>query len=412
MFLIIELKAHQIWEKRQLDGREGTSQSDWEEARQYLEEKKNRQKVCQWKFFRRITLWWEDTLVEDCLESIEFLLEKLAFFTILGRLGQLAFIVAVVSFVFGEKVRRNNEVFAAWTAITTAHDQTGSGGRKRALEFLNSRPLRFPWIWVTRDLFWDGEKCKEKLVFGRRWRRETLAGLSAPKAYLFEINLCGAGLAGANLQKAKLWNANLQQAYLYRANLQNANLREAKLQDADLYSANLQNANLREAKLQDALLEGANLQRADLFEVNLQRANLFEANLQKANLEKANLQNAELFEANLQGADLSLANLQTAYLFEANLQNANLRGANLQSTYLNGANLQEAILIDTQNLTPKQIKSACFWERAIYKGEWDEEEQTWVAIEPDNIDYIEELKNDIISNSDEPIDCSDWEKEN
>ncbi len=290
---LIELKAHQIWEKRQLDGREGTPQSDWKEAKQYLE--KNRWEVRQWKFFRRITLWWEATLLENCLESIEFLLQKLAFFTILGKLGELALIVAVVSFVFGENVRRNNEVFAAWTTITTAHKQSGSGGRIRALEFLNSRPLRFPWIWGTIDLFWDGKECKRKLVLGRRWKREPLAGLSAPKAYLAKINLC--------------------------------------------------------------------------------EANLREANLQHAELSRANLQHAELREANLQHADLS------------------------------GANLQGADLMGTEKLTPKQIKSACFWDKAIYKGEWNEEKLSFVAKEPDNTNYIKNLKKDTASNPEQTPFC-------
>ena len=34
---LIKLKVYRIWEKRQLDEREGTSQSDWEEAVNYLE---------------------------------------------------------------------------------------------------------------------------------------------------------------------------------------------------------------------------------------------------------------------------------------------------------------------------------------------------------------------------------------
>ena len=46
---LIKIKAHQIWEKRQLDGTDGTPQSDWEEAKQYLEE--HRWEVRQWRFF-------------------------------------------------------------------------------------------------------------------------------------------------------------------------------------------------------------------------------------------------------------------------------------------------------------------------------------------------------------------------
>ena len=378
---LIELKAHQIWEQRQLDGREGTPQSDWEEAKQYLE--KNRWKVRQWKFFRGITLRWEATLLENCLESIEFLLQKLAFFTILGRLGELTLIVAVVAFVFGEDVRRNNEVFAAWTTITTAHEQSGSGGRIRALEFLNSRPLRFPWIWGTIDLFWDGKECKRKLVFGRRWKREPLAGLSAPGAYLLGVRLCDANLGEANLQEADLGKANLQEADLGKANLQEANLGGANLQEANLGEANLQDANLGGANLQEANLGGANLQ-------------LGEADLMAGNLAKAILQDADLWGANFQ---LGGANLQNAFLFRANLQDALLLGANLQDAYLEGA-----------NLTNEQIKLTCFWRGAIYKGEWNEEKKTYVAIEPNNTNFIEELKNDTAS--DPPIetpDCSIWE---
>ena len=34
---LIKVKAHKIWKKRQLEGRDGTPESDWLEARQYLE---------------------------------------------------------------------------------------------------------------------------------------------------------------------------------------------------------------------------------------------------------------------------------------------------------------------------------------------------------------------------------------
>ena len=224
-------------------------------------------------------------LEKRILEPVDAWIDKQAFFAILGKLGNLAVVVAIVTFVFGENVRRNNEVFAAWQTITSAHGQSGSGGRIKALNFLNSRPLRFPWIGWTKDLFWDekAEECKEKLVLGRRWQRENLVGLSAPnKAYLAKILLC----------------------------------------------------------------------------------------------------------------------------------DANLRGANLQDAYLRWANLQQAILIKLKNLTSNQIKSACFWQKAIYRGEWNYEKKTYVAIEPDNTNFIEELKKDKSSDPKDPVDCSRWEKEN
>lgn len=86
--------------------------------------------------------------------------------------------------------------------------------------------------------------------------------------------------------------------------------------------------------------------------------------------------------------------------------------ANLQDAALEGANLQEAILIKLKNLTSNQIKSACNWQTAIYRGEWNSERQTYVATEPDNTNFIEELKKDKSSDPKQTIDCSRWEKEN
>ena len=313
-------------------------------------------------------------LEKHILEPSDAWIDKQAFFAILGKLGNLAIVVAIITFVFGENIRRNNEVFAAWTTITTAHGQSGSGGRIKALQFLNSRPWRFPWIgWTDKDWFWDENKqeCVEKRLLGRRWPRDPLAGLSAPNnAYLAGIHLCGANLLRANLQDADLRDANLQDANLLGANLQDAHLWSANLQDAHLWSANLQGADLLGANLQDAGLLGANLQDAFLLGANLQDAGLLGANLQDAHLRDANLQGAFLLRANLQGADLR----------------------------------------DAGNLTRKQIKSACNWEQALYKAKWEREKKILEAIEPDNSDYIKELEEDTASNPEEKPDCSRWEK--
>ncbi|MEL7417139.1 MAG: pentapeptide repeat-containing protein [Cyanobacteria bacterium J06555_3] len=292
-------------------------------------------------------------LEKRVLEPVDAWIDKQAFFAILGKLGNLAIVVAIITFILGENIRRNNEVFSAWQTITSAHGQSGSGGRIKALEFLNSRPLRFPWVGWTKDLFWDEKtgECQEKLVFGRRWSRESLVGLSAPnKAYLSKINLC------------------------------NADLKEANIQDANLRSANLQNAALGGANLQDTILGGANLQYSDLWNTNLQ--------------------NAALWRANLQDAFLGGANLQNANLGNANLQNANLWDTNLQNAFLEGANLTET-----------QIKSACFWDQAIYKGKWNNEQRKFVAFEPDNTDYIKKLKQNTASNPQEAVNCSRWQED-
>ncbi|MDJ0634925.1 MAG: pentapeptide repeat-containing protein [Xenococcaceae cyanobacterium MO_188.B29] len=317
-------------------------------------------------------------LEKRVLEPTDAWISRQAFFAILGRLGNLALIAAVVAFIFGENVRRNNEVFSAWQTITSANGQPGSGGRIEALQFLNSRPWRFPWIgWTKKGLYWDEREneCKLKRLLGLRWERQPLAGLSAPKAYLRNIHLCDASLGRANLRDASLGFANLQNAFLDSANLQNAILWSANLQGANLGRANLQNANLRFANLQDA--------------------SLGRANLQDAKLEPANLQNANLGSANLQGADLG----------RANLQNANLGSANLQ-----GADLWSA-----KNLTHQQIKSACNWDKAIYKSKWNfnlEKGLVRETIEPDNTNFIEELKKDKTSDPKNPPHCRRWAKQN
>ena len=419
---IIEKEAYLLWEA---DGKpKGKDKYYWELAENKI------------KGNNLPTIYKPYYLLEKrVLEPSDEWISRQAFFTILGRLGNLALIAAVLAFIFGENIRRNNEVFSAWTTITTAHEQPGSGGRIEALEFLNSRPWRFPFIgWTKKDWYWDERenKCKEGRLPGLRWKRQPLAGLSAPKAYLANIHLCGANLDSANLQNANLDSANLQNtdlsstniqnADLSSTNIQNANLDSANLQNADLSSTNIQNANLDSANLQDAILQGANLQdarldranlqNADLGWANLQNAELFRANLQNAFPSTANLQDARLARANLQNAELFRANLQNAELFRANLQDANLDSANLQNTDLGWANLQNAFLKDAQNLTPQQIKSACNWEEAIYKGKWNQEDQKWVTSEPDNTNYIKELKEDTTSDPKEPPDCSRWDRFN
>ena len=184
-------------------------------------------------------------------------------FTILGKLGNLAIVIAVVSLVFGEDIRHNNQVFNAWQTITSAQGQSGSGGRIEALEFLNSRPLRFPWIgWTKKGWYWDRQKqeCILKRLRGLRWQRQPLVGLSAPNnAYLVSILLCGANLRVADLIGANLSGANLSGASLIEANLEGANWEVANLSGADLIGANLSGARLRLADLSGAHLSVADL---------------------------------------------------------------------------------------------------------------------------------------------------------
>ncbi len=187
----------------------------------------------------------------------------------------------------------------------------------------------------------------------------------------------------------------------------------------------LQDAELHRFILKGADLSGINLSRLRLNNVDLEEAVLHEANLQQANFSlKANLQGAYLVQANLQGAKLWNANLQRAWLGEADLQKADLKGSNLQGASLCRANLQEAVLVDVvetsswnyeqtpeqirqeiDELTQKikrQIKSACNWDKAIYKAKFNNEKQIWEITEPDNTNFIENLRQDKSTDIEEP----------
>jgi uncharacterized protein YjbI with pentapeptide repeats len=94
---------------------------------------------------------------------------------------------------------------------------------------------------------------------------------------------------------------------------------------------------------------------------------------------------ADLTGADLCGADLRGADLGGANLYGADLSNANLSGANLGNSILSGA----------ENLTPEQIKKACYWKTAKYE-----------------LGKLDELKQDKASDPQEPVNCSQWDTQN
>ena len=164
---------------------------------------------------------------------------------------------------------------------------------------------------------------------------------------------------------------------------------------------------LKTADFNFASLESANLINANLKSANLQNANLIIANLKSANLQNANLYNANLISANLQNANLESSFLESSLLYNADLESANLQNANFKSSFLKNANLESANLYNTKNLTNKQIKSACFWEKAIYTE--PDQRNRWIVKDPEaNQRKIDEIKQDKASDPPKPPDCSKW----
>ena len=133
--------------------------------------------------------------------------------------------------------------------------------------------------------------------------------------------------------------------------------------------------------------------------------NLKSFNLDHTNLEKVNLSHADLYRVNL-----SSTNLEEANLFQANLYRAHLDHANLKSANFERANLSSAILIDTKNLTPTQIKSACNWSKAFYQGRFDSDYAEWIIDKQANQEFIQQLQQARDSDPKQPVDCSKWKR--
>ncbi len=153
------------------------------------------------------------------------------------------------------------------------------------------------------------------------------------------------------------------------------------------------------------LLRGIGLSEADL-----SGADLGLAILNEADLSGADLSGATLSSAILQKVRLFKTKLSKAFLIATDLRGADLRGADLRGADLRGANLRGANLEGAENLTYEQIKLTCNWAEALYKAELNHEKRTWEAIEPDNTNFIKNLKKDTSSNpTEEPPDCSLWE---
>ena len=129
--------------------------------------------------------------------------------------------------------------------------------------------------------------------------------------------------------------------------------------------------------------------------------------LKSLNLDYTNLEGANLEDGHFYRTDLSTANLKNTNFFKANLYRTNLSNTNLKNANLKSANLNSAILIHTQNLTPTQIKLACNWENAFYKGKLDYY-STWIIDEKANQQFIRQLQQDKESDPKQPIDCSKW----
>ncbi len=438
-----QIKAHEFYQKRLASGKEGNEIDDWQQAKEYLSQ--HPRAILAWNL--KMPYRGGKRLIKRLLLSLQSLVRvawKLLIFpfwlfqqipglfaredkdsrtfaidvvkTIISALGLIATLSAGIG-LFVNYLNSQAEIQLIQERLITerfskAVEQIGSGkeevviGGIYSLERIAKDSPKDQWtiMEVLTSYIRKNSPIPSNIQQlepeERQKALEKLPSVSIPvQAALTVIGRRKVenDQAGDNLAETTYFNKTKI------LDLSQTNLREANLILANLNGANLNGANLIGANLIGAYLNGAFLVQANLIGANLNRAIL-----NGANLIGANLTGAELFGANLKEAGLFGAELNGANLIVANLDGANLDGAELNGANLDGANLNGAILNGAEGLNPKQIKSACFWEKAIYtESKWDEDKQLWVAADREaNQREIEKLKRDKNSDPPNPIDCN------
>ncbi len=438
-----QIKAHQFYQKRLASGKEGNEIDDWQQAKEYFSQ--HPRAILAWnlkmpyrggkRLIKRLLLslqslvrvawkllifpFWlfqqiPGLFAREDKDSRTFAIEVVK--TIISALGLIATLSAGIG-LFVNYLNSQAEIQLIQERLITerfskAVEQIGSGkeevviGGIYSLERIAKDSPEDQWtimevlISYIRKNSPIPSNIQQLEPEERQKALEKLPSVSIPvQAALTVIGRRKVenDQAGDNLAETTYFNKTKI------LDLSQTNLREANLILANLNGANLNGANLIGANLIGAYLNGAFLVQANLIGANLNRAIL-----NGANLIGANLTGAELFGANLKEAGLFGAELNGANLIVANLDGANLDGAELNGANLDGANLNGAILNGAEGLNPKQIKSACFWEKAIYtESKWDEDKQLWVAADREaNQREIEKLKRDKNSDLPNPIDCN------
>ncbi|MDJ0843276.1 nSTAND1 domain-containing NTPase [Crocosphaera sp.] len=278
--------------------------------------------------------------------------------TFLYAILPLSLIVSLGAFAY-----RHWDIKNAWQTLKVVTNNPYDSRRKDALETLKFWRINFKQVPLTAT---------------------SLKDINLSKTNLSNMDFSGTNLENANLFKSDLNNSNFKNANLSNSYLVKSNLSQSNLRLTNLVQANLSKANLFQSNLTFASLNFANLSSANLSQSSLSFANIEEANLSQTNVSFSNLSGANLSFSNLMFADLSDSNLSSANLVEANLLSANLTNTNLLGTNL----------IQAKNLEPSNLKQACFWQYAIYKGQWNNEQQEWEIDEPANREFIEKLMKD------------------
>lgn len=284
-----------------LSKKKGFSTEDYQSLLAAYDEQK-KSKWTQWKIAKPLIR------IEGVFEEINYWLERWDFLKFLDYASKVTIIIGLVTFLTQlskleerANLERRQLLYEAWQVVTSATDQSGSGGRIEALQTLVRNGV-------------------------------SLSGVNLENAYLVGVDLEGADLQGANLQGADLSDANVS-----RANLANADLRRANLNETIFHKANLRGSQLDQAKnIITAYLENAFYDETTTGKVANSGAILLQSlsgiDLRnERRLDAAPLENLDFSQANLAGVSLREANLSSSNFEDANLKEANLENANISS---------------------------------------------------------------------------------
>ncbi|MGA1264246.1 MAG: pentapeptide repeat-containing protein [Prochlorothrix sp.] len=245
----------------------------------------------------------EQTHWERGLDRLADVVDSLGLIRILGSIGNLALLLALLSWMTGGADRRQAQDYQAWSVISTAaaieaeyRDVTaadgsvtqqivvgssGEGGRTAAIEALHNNNVNLSGLEAPGAML-VGLDLGQRGSFGQDnkdcW--PWLPWGCTPNANLYAADLKGADLYGSNLKGANLKNADLSHALMSASNLQNTNLHDAIVTGVDFTGSNLQGADLHQVALQDVILVGTVLSEAQ----NLTDAQLDGAYLCKTQL--------------------------------------------------------------------------------------------------------------------------------
>jgi uncharacterized protein YjbI with pentapeptide repeats len=409
-----QIKAQQIYKQRIAKGKNTSREGDWETARRYLTRYpkvvrawKRNQAIAFYRrlprsFFRRLAQSFKD-LINKIWKIITFpiwLFYKLPQLfantdtqlfaldvvkTIISAAGLIAAVIAAIGlFVNYQDALKDREL---------TQERLVTDRFTKAVEQLGN--------------------SQEEVVIGGIYSLERIAKDSPKDQWTIMEVLTAFVRKNSNIPPKikELDIDNKASQIFYTVNIQvQAALTVIGRRNPDQDSTSEENLNKRKTPTSKLDLSGSKLVGANLNGANLSGANLILANLMFARLSGAELNGANLSDANLMFARLVGANLSDAELNDAELNRANLILAELNDANLSDANLYRANLYRAKNLSNAQIKSACFWDEAIYTASaWNMRAIKWVILDQlANQKRIVEIRQDKASDPKNPPDCNKW----